>query len=65
MHDLIRQLKQNAYYTADRDGCDVESTPEWRAMVELEAWRSVMPQYEFRDGAIHRTLASFPPTTAN
>jgi hypothetical protein len=63
MHDLIRQLKQNAYHTADRDRCDVETTPEWRAAVELEAWRSVMPQFEFRDGAIHRTLASLPPSS--
>ncbi len=62
MHDLIRQLKQAAYYTADKERCDVEQTPEWRAAVELEAWRSVMPQYEFRDGAIHRTLASLPPS---
>jgi len=49
MHDLIRQLKQAAYYTADKERCDVEQTPEWRAAVELEAWRSVMPQYEFRE----------------
>ena len=42
--------------------CDVEQTPEWRAAAELEAWRSVMPQYEFRDGGIHRTLASLPPS---
>lgn len=63
--DLIRLLKLEAYYAADRLGCDLEATPEWRAMVELQAWRDVMPQYEFRDGAIHRTLASLPPTVAN
>lgn len=56
--DLMRELKQEAYCAADRLGCDPEATPEWRAMAEIEAWRSVMPQYEFRDGAIHRTLAS-------
>lgn len=61
MHDLIRQLKQAAYWTADRDSIDVEETPEWRAMLEIKAWRSVMPQYEFRDGGIYRTVASLPP----
>lgn len=63
--DLMRELKQAAYWTADRDGCAPEATPEWRAMAELEAWRAVMSQYEYRDGAIHRTLASLPPTEPN
>lgn len=63
--DLTRELMQEAYYAADRLGCDPEATPEWRAMVELEAWRNVMPQYEYRDGAIHRTLASLPPMASN
>lgn len=63
--DLMRELKQAAYWTADRDGCSPEDTPEWRAMAELEAWRNVMPQYEYRDGAIHRTLASLPPMAPN
>lgn len=36
-----------------------------RFMEEVEAWRAVMPQYEYRDGAIHRTLASLPPSASN
>ncbi len=32
-----------------------------RRSIEVSAWRSVMPQYEYRDGEIHRTLASLPP----
>ena len=61
MHDLIRRLKQQAYGSADRDQIDVEQTAEWIAVTEIEAWRSVMPQYEFRDGAIHRKPESLPP----
>lgn len=52
MWDLMRELKSAAYHTADRDKCDVEATPEWKAMLELEAWRTVMAAFEFRDGAI-------------
>ncbi len=63
MHDLIRALKQAAYHTADRDKLDVEQTPEWLAQAELEAWRAVMPQYEFRDGAIHRRPEHLPPAS--
>ncbi len=63
MHDLIRALKQAAYHTADRERIDVEATPEWRAQAEIEAWRSVMPQYEFRDGVIHRRPEHLPPTS--
>lgn len=58
---LERGLKSAAYFTAERDGCAVEDTPEWKAMLELEAWRSVMPQYEFRDGAINRKGSHLPP----
>lgn len=35
-----------------------------RAAIEIEAWRAAMPQYEYRDGAIKRTLESMPPTGA-
>ena len=58
---LERMLKGAAHETAAREGCNVEQTPEWRAMLELEAWRNVMPQYEFRDGGIHRKPESLPP----
>lgn len=58
---LERELKGAAHSTASRECCDVESTPEWRAMLEIEAWRAVMPQYEFRDGAIHRKGSHLPP----
>ncbi len=38
------------------------SDPDLRAClnaaIEIEAWRAVMPQYEYRDGAIKRTLAT-------
>ena len=34
-----------------------------RFMEEVEAWRKVMPQYEFRDGAIHRRPEALPPPT--
>lgn len=54
MRDLVRELKSQAYATAQRDGCEVEATPEWQAARELEAWREVMPQHEYRDGAIYR-----------
>lgn len=61
MYDLERELKSAAYHTADRDKCEPEETPEWRAMLELAAWRSVMPQYEFVNGAIHRKPETLPP----
>lgn len=58
---LERELKGAAHSTASREGCDVETTPEWRAMLELDAWRRVMPQYEFRDGGIYRRPETLPP----
>ena len=35
-----------------------------QAAIEVEAWRAVMPQYEYRDGQIKRTLESLPPAGA-
>lgn len=60
MHDLVRRLKQDAY--AKANGGDVEATDEWKAAVELEAWRNTFPQYEF-DGAsnVRRKPESLPP----
>lgn len=34
-----------------------------RYIEEVEAWRSVMSQYEFRDGAIHRKPEHRPPAS--
>lgn len=34
-----------------------------QSAIEVEAWRAVMPQYEFRDGAIHRRPESLPKGT--
>lgn len=34
------------------------------AAIEVEAWRSVMPQYEYREGQIKRTIESLPPAGA-
>jgi hypothetical protein len=31
-----RQLKQDAYLRAGREGCDVERTPEWQRAAEIE-----------------------------
>jgi hypothetical protein len=59
---LERMLKGAAHDTASREGCEVEQTPEWRAMLEIEAWRAVMPQHEYRDGAIYRKPESLPPS---
>lgn len=33
------------------------------AAIEVEAWRAVMPQYEFRCGAIHRKPEHLPPAS--
>mgnify|MGYP000877845387 CR=1 FL=1 len=33
---LERELKGAAHSTAARDGCDVETTPEWRAMQRID-----------------------------
>lgn len=57
-YDLPRRLKQDAYA---KSPSAPEDTDEWRAAIEIEAWRSVMPQYEFRDGEIKRTFDSLPP----
>lgn len=32
-----------------------------QSAIEVEAWRNVMTQYEFRDGAIYRKGSSLPP----
>jgi hypothetical protein len=57
-YDLPRRLKQDAY---TKSPAAPQDTDEWRAAEELEAWRSVMTQYEFRDGAIYRKGSSLPP----
>ena len=57
-YDLPRRLKQDAY-TKRPDA--PEDTDEWRAAIEIEAWRAVMPQYEFRDGAIYLKGSHLPP----
>jgi len=57
-YDLPRRLKQDAY---DKSPSDPEITDAWRAAIEIEAWRAVTPQYEFRDGAIRRKIESLPP----
>ena len=57
-YDLPRRLKQDAYTKAPSAP---QATDEWRAAEEIEAWRAVMPQYEFRDGAIHRKGSHLPP----
>jgi len=33
-----------------------------RFMEEVEAWRAVMPQHEYRDGAIYRKPENLPPS---
>ncbi len=48
---LERMLMGAAHSTAARDGCDVEQTPEWQALRELEAWRAVMPQFYYDPSA--------------
>lgn len=58
---LERELTGEAHTIAARENIDVEQTCAWRALRELEAWRAAMPQYEFRDGALHRKPESFPP----
>lgn len=60
---LERMLKGAAHETASREGCTVEATPEWQAMLEIEAWRRTMPQYEYRDGSIYRKPETLPPPT--
>lgn len=32
----LRMLKQDAYARSEREGCDVEDTPEWRRVVQIE-----------------------------
>jgi hypothetical protein len=58
---LERELTGEAHTIATREGIDVEQTCAWRALRELEAWRSAMPQYEYRDGALYRKPETLPP----
>ncbi len=58
---LERELTGEAHTIAAREGIEVEQTCAWKALRELEAWRVVMSQYEYRDGGIHRRPESLPP----
>jgi hypothetical protein len=60
---LERMLKGAAHDTASREGCEVEQTPEWRAMMEIEAWRRTNPQYFYDPSAdaIFRLPETLPP----
>ena len=60
---LERMLKGAAHDTAAREGCAVEQTPEWQAMLEIEAWRRVNPQFYFDPSAnaIFRRPETLPP----